>query len=795
MATRWLTPWGCLLLLTTAAAPANGQRRWDGEGGDSLWQNPRNWHPDGLPMAGDSVRLDQSLTPADYLVRLPAGQTTVILRSLQITPGPGGRITLLLPSANTAAPGLQLTDTGDCIRLDPGAVLRNASGAAAGEPLQPAGRLRIADGATYVHNTPRGNARIIDRLSQAPGTENGIFEFDVPGTAGYTVSLTGNTFGSLSFRATAAGNTKSYSGSGTSDLVIRGSLRIAAGARLTSTLTATIRLHGDLVADGLLHLAPATIGTTGRNLAFCGRRTQHLAGIGQITAGNAFRSLECRAATRLVLSRDVQLPLPGQAFLVMDSATLSLGTHAISGEGSFRTLPGATLDIGSPDGIYTTAARGNVRTRIRDFSPLANYHYTASGPQSTGDALPDSIRTLAVDKPRGHLSLAKPLRVYGRLILAKGLVLSRPETLLTLDGASLQSPGNAFGTSNAGWDSSFIDGPLAIRSGPTPHLDLPLGQDPVFAPARLLFPTARPTTRLTAEYRHEPYPTPTVPGPGGGLRTLEPGYWTLQPLPDTPTLQALLSLSWTYVGDSLAASTRKDSLLAVHASPSPGGTTWERVGHSHQTTGGPVSGWITPLQPPSHYGTFALAVGIPDASLPLTGIRLDASAVGTATRLRWTVEGSERQATFLIERSHDGSPFQAIARQPASDIRGGDAFSHTDPRPPPGWNLYRVTAHTDGAKPLASPIRQVRIADPVARHIFPNPAHRLIHIPGTYTASRGYAEVIDASGRRHMHYRLPPGPTGTLDVGHLPPGDYLLRIWTDGHAETYRFTRSGQAGR
>jgi len=50
---------------------------------------------------------------------------------------------------------------------------------------------------------------LIDRIVQTVGTEKGIFEFDVPGTAGYTVSLTGNTFGSLSFRAAAAGASKS----------------------------------------------------------------------------------------------------------------------------------------------------------------------------------------------------------------------------------------------------------------------------------------------------------------------------------------------------------------------------------------------------------------------------------------------------------------------------------------------------------------------------------------------------------------------------------------------------------
>jgi len=787
--------WAGLALLGTAAGEAAAQRRWDGQGGDSLWQNARNWQPDGVPLREDTVLLDHTLTGHDYLVRLPAGQASVVLRSIRITPGAGGRITLLLPSDNTAAPALQLTDTGDCIRLDPGAILRNASGAAAGDPLQPGGRIRIADGATYVHNTARGNARIIDRLSQAPGTENGVFEFDVPGTAGYTVSLTGNTFGTLSFRASAAGAGKSYSGSGTSDLVIRGSLRIAAGAALTSTLTATIRLHGDLAVDGLLNMAPATTGPTGRSLAFCGRQTQRLTGNGQILAGTGFRNIECRAATHLLLSRDLQLPMAGHSLLVMDSATLCLGTHAVSGEAAFRALPGATLHIASPDGIHATSPLGNIRTRIRDVSPQAHYHYTGTGPQSTGDALPDSIRTLAVDKPLGNLSLARPVRVKERLILSRGLILSRPETLLTLDAATLQSPMNTYGNPNTGWDSAFVDGPLAIRSAPSNIIDLPLGQNPTFAPARLQCQPSQPIPRLVAEYRNEPHPAAPSMGTGGLLRTLAPGYWTIKPLPDTMPLIAHLSLSWRLPDDTPTARTRKDSLKAVFATTTTNGASWQRIGISHQTTGGPLTGWITPLQPHQGYGDFTLAIGIPDAGLPLRGIHLDATANGRATRLRWTVQGSETQARFDVERSRDGSAFTCIARMKATDVGTGDAFTHTDTRPTPGRNLYRVTAYADGAKPLSSNIRQVLTAATTSTTVYPNPTRGLLHIPAADPDTERHAVVIDPTGRRRLSIRLPAGITGTLDVGQLPPGEYLLQLWTKEKHMTYRFIRAGPPNR
>ena len=200
-----------------ASWTASGQWKWDGEAGDSSWTTPANWFPDGVPASGDDVLLDNSLLNKDYEVRLPAGAISISLDSLILQPGAGKVIRLVIPSTNKAAPALSITGPGESLRIEAGAVLINASGAASGEPLQPAGWLRISDGGRYIHATPRANARLIDRLSTEPGTSTGIFEFDVPGTSGYTVSLTGNTFGSVVFRSKAAGGLKSYSGSGSSD--------------------------------------------------------------------------------------------------------------------------------------------------------------------------------------------------------------------------------------------------------------------------------------------------------------------------------------------------------------------------------------------------------------------------------------------------------------------------------------------------------------------------------------------------------------------------------------------------
>lgn len=781
--------WVWLAVLSTTAATVSAQRRWDGQGGDSLWQNARNWQPDGVPLADDTVLLDHSLTTSDYRVQLPGGTTGTVIRSLRIQPATGRRITLLLPSSSTAVPGLQVTDTGDCIRLEPGALLRNASGAASGEPLQLNGRMRISDGATYVHSTPRGNAKLIDRLAQAPGTENGIFEFDVPGTAGYTVSLTGNTFGSLAFSAGSAGGGKSYSGSGSSNCVVRGSLRIGSGAGLTSTLTADILLSGDLQVDGSLNLSPATAGTAGRSLLLCGRYPQRLSGNGQFLAGAGLRNIECRPGSQVLLLRDLQLPLSTQAFLVHDGASLAFGTHAIGGEASFRCMAGATLDMGSPDGLQATASLGNVRTRTRDFSPLASYRFTGTGPQSTGNGLPGNLRTLTVDKPQGNLALGRSIRVTATLLLTKGRLLSRADSMLTLDSATVASPTLTYGTSEAGWDSSFVDGPLLIRIVRQGSLPLPLGNDTVHAPVRIEAEPPYPLT-LRAEYRHLPPPQTGDANSGGQLRVISPGYWDIRP--DTPgrALSAFLTLAWRNTSPQ-----RKDSLKVAFASTSGAMTNWERAGISHNITGDGQKGWIRPSQPLTKFGVFALGTGPPDAILPLKAIHLDAQPSGQGTRLRWIVEGSERLASFRVERSRDGLHFEAIARVEAQDIREGNAYAHNDERPPPGRSLYRVSALKDGKETIRSPVRQAWVHGPDGTRMFPNPVKDILHIRWSDGKCMGYADIIDMSGRQRIRLQLAPGVDRTIDLGWLPAGNYLLRLAWEGRTETHRFIRSDAAGR
>lgn len=281
--------------------------RWDGEAGDGQWGNPLNWENDRVPGTADDVILDNTYVADNYIVFLPSGNVQVVLLSLSILPD-SFTIECVLPSTNTVSPALQLTRAGDAFIIGAGAVFRNASGASSGTPVTvtSAGSVRINNGGKYIHQTRRAHTDfLVSRLSAAAGTEDGIFEFDVPGTASYTVSASGRTFGKLVFSAETAGAPHTYTGAGINPVLMRGGLEIKANAAFTygantNTITiekncvidsgsvfniangsndATVRLKGDLINNG-------TITETGSSSAsawiFNGTEIQHISCTGSI---------------------------------------------------------------------------------------------------------------------------------------------------------------------------------------------------------------------------------------------------------------------------------------------------------------------------------------------------------------------------------------------------------------------------------------------------------------------------------------------------------------------------------
>ena len=117
--------------------------------------------------------------------------------------------------------------------------------------------------------------------------------------------------------------------------------------------------------------------------------------------------------------------------LIEDEATLTvtetidgagiLATNGfiVGGSGTFHLEKGGSLQIQSPDGITLSGNSGTIQTDTRTFSDEANYIFSGTGDQATGNALPQDVNNLYIQNGDRVIS-EKSHRINGTLSLQSG---------------------------------------------------------------------------------------------------------------------------------------------------------------------------------------------------------------------------------------------------------------------------------------------------------------------------------------------------------------------------------------
>ena len=238
-----------LLFALLVYVPSFSQIRWDGEAGDGQWMTAKNWTGDVLPGITDDVILDNALLTGSFTVILPGGNSSVQVRSIAITPGSGNTIELIVPISNVATPACKVSGAVYGMVIGNGGIFRNASGADNGSPIEIADSLKINNGGRYIQNSSSSHAPVVMVLSKAAGTEEGVFEFDIP-SASNTLSLSGRTYGKLVFLSTAMNGAITYTASGTNTVKVKSDLQIGPGVTLSLNLADTLFIGRDLIQQG-----------------------------------------------------------------------------------------------------------------------------------------------------------------------------------------------------------------------------------------------------------------------------------------------------------------------------------------------------------------------------------------------------------------------------------------------------------------------------------------------------------------------------------------------------------------
>jgi len=351
---RFILP---LLLPAATYTSLTAQVRWDGEGGDGQWFTAANWTGNVLPASTDDVILDNTFMAGSYTVILPSGNLPVAVRSLAIIPATGQTIEVVLPATNTASPAFIANKSGYALMIHSGGIFRNASGVSSGETFQVSDSMIIYNGGKYVHqNRGRHADHITGVLAKRPGTESGIFEFDVPASL-YGLSLSDRTYGHLTLSSQAYGNAVTYSVIGTNPIAINSDLAINNQVRLTCNASDTLFIKGNLIHAGdLINLSSSTRKLT---VALEGNWTQFAtatitetgsAGAEILLAGQAAQVIDCQGT----IGGDVAVKLNNTAGVTLQDTltlpyrlTLSRGLFTTSATGLLVLSPACSLKVDS----------------------------------------------------------------------------------------------------------------------------------------------------------------------------------------------------------------------------------------------------------------------------------------------------------------------------------------------------------------------------------------------------------------------------------------------------------------
>jgi hypothetical protein len=130
-----------------------------------------------------------------------------------------------------------------------------------------------------------------------------------------------------------------------------------------------------------------------------------------------------------------------------------VGSGKVSGAGRFNLQTGATIGIGSADGIAASAASGNVQTTTRAFSSGAYYLYNGTAAQATGDGLPTPLTgTVTIGNGNGT-----------GVTLSQSTVVNTPGVCTVSDGGKL-TMGASINITGTGTFTLSSGGTLAIAS-------------------------------------------------------------------------------------------------------------------------------------------------------------------------------------------------------------------------------------------------------------------------------------------------------------------------------------------
>ncbi|MEM6343382.1 MAG: T9SS type A sorting domain-containing protein [Bacteroidota bacterium] len=168
-------------------------------------------------------------------------------------------------------------------------------------------------------------------------------------------------------------------------------------------------------------------------------------------------------------------------------------------------------------------------------------------------------------------------------------------------------------------------------------------------------------------------------------------------------------------------------------------------------------------------------------SFPVEWVGFDGRVSGETVVLNWTTATELNNDHFVIERSTDGENFSSISSLAGNGTTNEKIdYQFVDRSPVNGDNYYRLKQVDFDGQFAYSEILRLKVEPNNFRYsLYPNPTSDQLHISSTEKEIT-QIEILDLSGRK---ISVPSTQSDlyqwTLEVAHLQPGTYLVRVETE----------------
>ncbi|TAH40602.1 MAG: T9SS type A sorting domain-containing protein [Bacteroidetes bacterium] len=460
---------------------------------------------------------------------------------------------------------------------------------------------------------------------------------------------------------------------------------------------------------------------------------------------------------------------------VKSNAILNMGVYPFTGSGTFTLNSNGTLKLGSPEGITSSGASGNVQvTGARTFPSTASYEYNGTSAQVTGSGLPSTVEHLTFDNTAG-ITLTNNVNAKTSLNLRNGIVITGSKALNV--GTSILNIGSVSRTN--GW----VNGNLGRYI-------------PTLSTGTFIFPVGVSSyNEFIAQY--------TGPASLGGLLTVKfvqsgpaasglpllesnsykvntigaKGYWDISP--SLGLLGGVYKISVLGNGFTGISDVSNVRVLSRLSSILP----WSLLG-SHTAATGTVSSVLA-----SRSG-----LGLPQQvtlgwgynALPIELIAFDANVDGKNVRLNWSTAAEINNDFFTLERSADGRNFEEIGKVRGSgNTTSQRDYSFVDESPLNGESFYRLRqTDYDGKFEVFDPKRisiKKEVLDDSKLSVWPNPFTDRFELE-LESEERGLLtiSIIGMDGRAIKSESIQMESPGIrwefTDGNNLLTGTYILRL-------------------